>query len=87
MNCREKLQALGLSDAASSAALHYLADHLAHHLHPSPQALPLFQQAFRCGIRAACDQLRTDAGDTVSTVDFHPLTTQASHNLLTAANA
>jgi len=67
MTCQEKLEALGLPPDKASAALHYLADHLSHHLHPSPDALALFQEAFRCGVRGCCDELRQQAGDPVTT--------------------
>jgi hypothetical protein len=69
----ELLQAMGLPPDKASAALHYLADHLAHHLKPSPEALPLFRQAFRCGVHACCDALRQQAGDQCTTAQVGEL--------------
>lgn len=73
MTCQEKLEALGLSPERASAALHYLADHLAHHVKPNPEGLPMYQQAFRCGLRDCCDELRRQAGDDVHTAQVHQL--------------
>ena len=67
MTCQEKLEALGLSPDKASAALHYLADHLAHHVKPNPEGLDMYQQAFRCGLHACCDELRRQGGDDVHT--------------------
>ena len=63
----ELLEHLGLPADKASAALHYLADHLAHHTHPGDDALPIYQQAFRCGVRDCCDALRQAAGDHCTT--------------------
>lgn len=72
MNCQEVLQEFGLSDVEASAALHYLADHLAHTLAPPENSLELFHRAYRCGVRDACDALRHETGDEAITVPVFP---------------
>ena len=62
-SCHELLQSFGLSDVEASAALHYIADHLAGTCAPAPQALTMYRSAYRCGIRDAADELRREAGD------------------------
>lgn len=69
----ELLQAMGLPADKASAALHYLADHLAHTLKPNPEALALFRQAYRCGVRDCCDALRQQAGDQCTTAQVGEL--------------
>lgn len=69
--CHELLQSFGLSDVEASAALHYIADHLAGRCAPAPEALPLWCSAYRSGIRDAADELRRDAGDTHCTTVEH----------------
>lgn len=61
--CHELLQGFGLTDLEASAALHYIADHLAHNCAPSDDALLLYRSAYRCAIRDAADELRREAGD------------------------
>lgn len=73
MTCQEKLEALGLEPNRATAALHYLADHLAGQLQAPPDALELFHHAYRAAVRDCCDELRHQAGDHVKTVDFYPL--------------
>lgn len=73
MDCHSTLRHFGLSDVEASAALHYIADHIAGHLAPPEKSLLIFQQAYRCAIRDACDHIRRDAGDTdVATVQHFP---------------
>lgn len=67
MNCQAKLEALGLPPERAAAALHYLADHLAHTLHPNPEGVQLYRLAYRCAVRDCCDELRRQAGDPVTT--------------------
>lgn len=62
--CHELLQGFGLSDLEASAALHYIADYLAHNCAPGDNALQLYRSAYRCAIRDAADELRREAGDT-----------------------
>lgn len=68
------LMELGLSDVEASAALHYIADHLAGNLPHPPNALPLFAAAYRSGVRDVADLLRISAGDVdCETVAHHPI--------------
>lgn len=64
----ELLESMGLSAERASAALHYLADHLSHQLHPPDDAVAIFRAAYRCGVHDSCDRLRRFAGAQVTTV-------------------